>query len=120
MFRCDLCNSAVGPNQPANKLVTKRRDTRYNCKPSKRNNNGVSTGWEIVEELSVCPECYEAKAGAPAQRAIEAINATENLSKREQFPRAPRFQKKRPNVEIVNTRLAHKVNKGAPNDSPSR
>jgi len=51
-YRCQLCNSLIGPKVRQSKVVTAKREREY------RNEEGkVSQGWEIVRELKVCPDC---------------------------------------------------------------
>lgn len=78
MYKCHECNKNVGPKVPCNKVVVETRKKVYNCRPKiypgKYTRNGVAKvsnkrsdrkddpggeGWEIVQEVFVCPECLK-------------------------------------------------------------
>ncbi len=60
MFFCDSCGVLTKSRETANKIVTERRQKKYQNK--KINNRDVffidTEGWEIVKEISVCKDCY--------------------------------------------------------------
>lgn len=69
MYRCDKCKSIVVAGEPANLVVTKIRTRTYRVTRAVRRNRrerptyrevDAGTGWEAVEELSVCTACKEA------------------------------------------------------------
>jgi hypothetical protein len=60
-FKCKKCKEAV--KEKANKLVTQIRNVTYNnpCKNILDYNNSdrISTGKEIVEEITCCMKCFK-------------------------------------------------------------
>jgi hypothetical protein len=50
MFRCDIGGEPVGPRVAPIKIVTQKRSRDYSS------SQGLSYGWEIVKEVSVCRE----------------------------------------------------------------
>ena len=50
MYKCEVCKKSTKHGTPEIKIVTEKRNVRYE--------NG-STGWEIVKEKKVCPNCAE-------------------------------------------------------------
>ena len=68
MYRCDRCKNIVEAGLPANMVVTKIRPRTYRVtRAVKGPRKGrptyqevqAGTGWEPVEELSVCAECRD-------------------------------------------------------------
>lgn len=65
MYRCDVCSKLVGPRKEEIKIITKtRKKTYFNVikKFDKKTHKKIeipkkSSGWEIVEEKSVCSKC---------------------------------------------------------------
>lgn len=50
MFNCQLCTRTIGPRISPAVVVTKKRM--------------LKKGWEIVEEINVCPACSESMESA--------------------------------------------------------
>lgn len=95
MFRCDVtsCNIVVPCKQPMNKVVTKRRDKQYKKIHTKgRHKDEVEfiDGWEIVEEISVCPDCFLILTGEePRRYIVPRVTQSKNISYSK-----PRFKKR--------------------------
>lgn len=51
MYKCQLCNSNIGPRKCHYKVVVEKREREYH------NEDKVSKGWEIVKEMVVCSDC---------------------------------------------------------------
>jgi rubredoxin len=97
VFRCQLCKTVVPAGTRTQKLTTKTRPKEYPSRgsdpserrgrrfsrgrPSKQKFDKGGTGFEIVQEISVCPACAEtenakrAEEEAAAQAALEAAEA---------------------------------------------
>ena len=60
MYKCQNCNKTSLPRETINRIVTKTRKKVYEFEVQKGRNIITKTneGWEIVEELEVCKECY--------------------------------------------------------------
>ena len=72
MFRCQICQTVVPPKTATQKLVVKSRPKEYAARgsdprerrfrsrfapPVRQQYDKGGEGTEIVQELSVCPEC---------------------------------------------------------------
>lgn len=68
MYRCDFCNTVVGPKVSCSVVVTHVADKEYDYREDvykKRNEEGRlvfsddpgGRGWEIVAEKKACPKC---------------------------------------------------------------
>jgi len=71
MYRCELCNAIVKPKTSAIIYIAKKRHKTYpyrkyanqgmiqlgGKKKKIRTDDYGGVGWEIVEELKICPKC---------------------------------------------------------------
>jgi len=60
MYRCDICNTIVGPSVKVIKRVSKKRNKEYvnEIKDKKGSRRKVySDGWEIAKEVALCHIC---------------------------------------------------------------
>lgn len=76
MFACGNCNTTVTHRQPANKIVTEKRLRSYEKLIRRGPNRGMNEevqGWEIVNEINACPECYVALTGMEPQLAAPPV-----------------------------------------------
>lgn len=53
MYKCQLCNSLIGPKIQQHKVVVAKREREYH------NGDKVMQGWEIVKEMVVCSDCVK-------------------------------------------------------------
>lgn len=64
MFKCQECSKVSKPFDKPKKVVTKTRQKAYS-KPDGRpvltKKRTPAVGWEIVEEVTVCEECYDTR-----------------------------------------------------------
>jgi len=73
MFRCENkgCGKMVPPRTPINFIVTERREKTYENpvyrrgKPTKKTQ--WTKGWEIANEIKVCPGCFQKITGQKPQ-----------------------------------------------------
>lgn len=59
MFKCQKCGKIT---RQYRSLITKGRKTNYTTNivhPKKGSETKMGEGWEIVEEVGVCMECYD-------------------------------------------------------------
>ena len=68
MFRCENkgCNTITLSQQPENKIVLEKRPMTYENTIKRGKNKGTvqtTTGWEIIKEIRVCPDCYKEITG---------------------------------------------------------
>jgi len=54
MYKCQLCNSQIGPHNRQYRIVVEKREKEYH---NGDDGERVSQGWEIVRELVVCSDC---------------------------------------------------------------
>ena len=83
MFRCQVCDQAVGAYVAPHRIVTKTRAVEYphrsgaNRRRSKRGRDDRGgSGWEIAVERLACPTCAARSAPIPLPAAVVA-EATE-------------------------------------------
>jgi hypothetical protein len=105
VFRCQLCKTIVPAGTRTQKLTTKTRPKEYAARgtdpserrgrrfsrgrPSKQKFDKGGTGFEIVQEISVCPSCAETENAKRAEEqkaalAAEALLLAENNAAVEQ------------------------------------
>jgi len=56
MFICENCGQITTKGTPSYKVTTKKRKKTY-INTGKRGKTKQTEGWEIVKEITVCPEC---------------------------------------------------------------
>jgi len=79
MYKCQMdgCGKVTKPRQPTNRIVTETREKIYEVFPKKKwgknrdSEPKLVRGSEIVQEISVCPECYTQATGEEARRIVE-------------------------------------------------
>jgi hypothetical protein len=54
MFKCAKCKKTIGPSVSPVTVVTEKREKKY---PARTPQDREGTGWEIVKEIQVCPNC---------------------------------------------------------------
>ena len=69
MYKCHECNKDIGPRIPCNKVVLQTRKKTYKMRPkiypgktskrSDRRDDPGGEGWEIVQEVFICPNCLK-------------------------------------------------------------
>lgn len=59
MFKCEQCGKITKAGEKQNKKVVETRKRIY-CYIDKKGNEKVSEGSEIVKEINICEECFEA------------------------------------------------------------
>jgi hypothetical protein len=87
MFRCQICEKIVPPKTRENKLTlvtrpkvyeargpdpTERRRFRGRGRPKAEPRDRGGTGYEIVQEISVCPKCAAEYQQQQAEKAAAA------------------------------------------------
>lgn len=69
-FRCGKCNKVSLNGKPATKEVLKKRNRQYENRlvneETRNERNWTTSGWEIVEERTICTVC----AGIEAKQEI--------------------------------------------------
>lgn len=119
MFRCENthCHKITATRQPKNRIVLERRKRTYD-KPVKKHKRGKIVGyekvigWEIVKEISVCPDCYRKMTGQIPKEVIPQAKPTPK-PERDSHRRRPRNNWKpgpkkeqqptrKPKVEVIN------------------
>lgn len=112
MFKCqnEFCGKQVPPRQPVNRIVTERRNVTYEKEVVTRQRGRRKQvdiedipGWEIVKEISVCPQCFTKLTGkqpklvAPQQKPqfqkARGFNTRPPRKKKWQNPKGPGSQK---------------------------
>lgn len=78
MFRCENkgCHKNVERHQPVNRIIVETRERTYVNwrKKGRRDEMKIEThGEEIVEEISVCPECYFNITGLQPARSAQPM-----------------------------------------------
>jgi hypothetical protein len=105
MFKCENagCGKLVKSGQPANRIITEKREKVYS-KPIRKRKGGRIVdykdvfGSEIVKEIKVCPKCFRELTGTeprmiseekkPIPRRYKGFNAPLPRRKKWQNPRA--------------------------------
>lgn len=64
MYICDKCKSNSKPREAQCHLVVQTRKKSYQnkYKTKKGYRTKTSEGWEIVKELNLCGDCYDARS----------------------------------------------------------
>ena len=125
MFKCENCGIISAPCQPLNRIVTQRREKNYEVVVSKGRYSETlhRHGWEIVEEMDVCPQCFTALTGKEAlivekkekkffpkfrkeyknnnktNKGLERVRDRERRSNRNN---QNNYQRRTPQVEVIN------------------
>lgn len=133
MFQCQSCRKTTEAGQPVNRVIITKREKNYVNQrkrpevdaenPPRWNNHYPeaieSSGWEIAQELTVCPECYGSMTGLQPKLITEERKARP-LAKPKPFNEKPHYKKpynknqqdnknnnqpprKKPVVEVVST-----------------
>jgi len=76
MYRCDVCNKVTAAGTPQIRMVVDTREKTYDITPklsdkekrrARRRGMNIdharqyAQGWEIVNEITVCPTCHASK-----------------------------------------------------------
>ena len=96
MYKCqnDRCEKIVSPRTPENIIITKTREKTYTNPGKKKHYDPIVThGTEIVEEIRVCPKCYQVLTGREPgrQRASQNVRILTTQEKKK-----PSRRKRRP------------------------